>query len=165
MVLMVDVVTKLPKSYLTALGGIAVNWATLEWHIERILWALLKLGPKEGRIMTVPMSMKPKLETLKLLADRLIKDAKVKAEVLKFCDAVALISENRNKVTHGIWARLQNKPRSYCVIWARGSGQNRILPKRFPITAKQLENIKHALVGHNGYASSICQYFSNEQLP
>jgi len=163
MAVMVNVITKLPKSYLIALGDIAVNWATLEWNVERIIWLLLNLGPKEGRIVTVPMSMKPKLETLTLLVERRVKNEKYRNNVIRFCKAVTLTSDSRNKVTHGVWARLPSKPRSFFVIWARGAGKNRILPQRFAMTAKKLEEIKHLIVGHNIYASAIRQTLSTEQ--
>ena len=91
------------QAYCTAIGHVAMEWASLENSVHRLLWRLLGLESRLGRCVTqhVPLgtlwgSILALAEELSLPQERRnhLKDLEAQCEPLR---------QKRNDVVHGLW--------------------------------------------------------------
>jgi hypothetical protein len=103
-------VVQLPTAYYRQIGEITFRWATLEFQLQEIIWLVMGLGNKEGRVMTVGMDTTPLLGIFRNLTQRWVADPTDKQEINSLAKAIKKLKPWRNAITHGIWCRTVSRP-------------------------------------------------------
>ena len=82
------------------IGRVCVAWSMLELTVERLIWHLSGIGPKQGRKLTAKEDIAPRLKRLKKLAKKLpLADAKeIRGAITQIDEA----KKKRNFVVHGL---------------------------------------------------------------
>lgn len=128
----------LPKSCYAAVGEIVTKWAHLEWNLERIIWRLLGMSNREGRILTTGMSARTKIEIIDATAKHYTKDQTIKDAVVAINHRARPLADYRNNLVHGVFGYPGNKSRSLHLIKVAGNKKYRISPKPSKITVKEI---------------------------
>ncbi|MFY9314912.1 MAG: hypothetical protein WAO95_05055 [Burkholderiales bacterium] len=168
---MVQIHSAPPMSYCKAVGQIISHWANLEWQVEKTIWALLKIGPKEGRLLTTQMNIRPKLEILKGLASRANLDDERRKALLAMSKDITAANDFRNKLAHGLWATAPSKrkrrgmPRKMLLYWMRGKTETRIMPTTIRIDAKGLRQFSTHVMGMALFMSIVAVQVGAAQSP
>jgi len=90
----------LPQGFSREIGRIVVHWAFLEHYVQRIVWLLLKVDAKRGRVAVRDASMERRIEMIVDLAGI----EGIKLETLdKFPSQTKEAGRRRNLVAHGLW--------------------------------------------------------------
>lgn len=131
---------RLPPEQFQAIGKLTAQWSFLEWQVGHAISIMLQIGPKEGRIVTTQMNMRPKLEILELLS-RLKLDDDRQQKMKNTAAAIRELHPLRNEIVHGLWAENAENTGDYYLVWASGNGQNRIKPRATKVTTTDVENI------------------------
>lgn len=132
----------LPNDMRIAIGDVTAFWSFLEFQVEQIIHHLLGIGPKQGRIVTTQMNIRPKTEIVTLLMKVNEVDPKFADEFAAILLEINTLQTERNKVVHGLWAR-QSQPGffDHYLLWFRGKPENRILGDARPMTAPDVRAI------------------------
>lgn len=98
---------KLPAAYSTEIGRIVTRWAWLEWELKRIAYAVLEIGPKEGRLST----RDDRADKYMVMIEDLMRVRKVtmsdelKRQLPPLKKALTHHTDLRNALVHGIWIK------------------------------------------------------------
>lgn len=100
------VIKRLPTAYYTHIGRVVSRWAYLEGKLRRIVFALLQVGPKHGRIAV----REPRVvEFIEMVEDLLyLEKIQTRVDLKKLKKALQEIESHRNKISHGIWVKHPN---------------------------------------------------------
>lgn len=91
-----------PGPIKTRIGEVCVQWSILELQVERLIWHLSGVGPKEGRLITAKEDITPRLKRLKkLAAEKLI--ATEAEEIRKLAGDIKEAKKDRHRVVHGLY--------------------------------------------------------------
>ena len=95
---------KLPTAYSTEIGKIISRWAYVEWRLKSIVYGLLKINPKIGRVVVRQASAVQAFQMVQeLLPLRNIPVAPKDLKAIK--RKLERIEEFRNAIAHGIWLK------------------------------------------------------------
>lgn len=98
------VVTDLPTDMMQAIGRVIVEYSFLELQLSRIIYDLLRVNPKAGRLAVSEPRSTQRLETIFDLAE--LKGLLLKKDQMKrFRDAVETCLVQRDQLAHGVWVR------------------------------------------------------------
>ncbi len=136
---------KVPATYLKAVGYVLHEWAKLEFALEGICKEILKIGPKETRLLFSQINTRPKIEVYKALVNRYIGVTGFKKLALQIAKNTETLSGVRNKIVHGRWVHPEGKPRTLFLYFVGGSSDNRILPKPYKATAASIQKVGDAI--------------------
>ena len=105
--------SELTPDQLVSIGCIAVESATLDFLIDRIIWVIWKFNEDTGKNYTGRMSIDAKIFLLRELTVAKFERANIKADFLRICDGIARSRMVQNRVNmHREWYRpLEHKPR------------------------------------------------------
>jgi hypothetical protein len=87
------------------IGRIIVEFSRLEQALSLMIWRLLKLQMKDGRLITTRMDAQAKIAMLYILVPRYFDTARRHA-ALTALDFAEIIMEDRNFIVHGLWGTL-----------------------------------------------------------
>ena len=87
------VIKRLPTNYYTHIGRVVSRWAYLEWKLRRIVYALLQVGPKHGRIAV----REPRVVDCIVMIEDLMFLEKMKTQLERF-----IIYPNRKRIPKSI---------------------------------------------------------------
>jgi hypothetical protein len=87
------------------IGRAIVEFSRLEQALSHMIWHLLKLQMKDGRLITTRMDAQTKIAMLYVLVPRYFDTAKQRA-ALAVLDVAEIIREDRNFIAHGLWGTL-----------------------------------------------------------
>lgn len=107
----------LSEGQMMAVGAIAANWSFLEWTLTRIAERLLKIGPKEARVILINATAMEKIKVVRLLATLAMPEPKRDA-LNTLLDRADKARATRNEIVHGVWATDSNG--AYHVLKFRG---------------------------------------------
>ncbi len=97
------VLLSLPVSHSREIGRIITHYAHLEWRLRLVIYALLNIGPKEGRIAVRETRAE---EYVTMIEDLLsVKKIRVNVNSKKSKKFLTLLREHRNTLAHGIWVK------------------------------------------------------------
>jgi hypothetical protein len=112
-------------AHFAALGLVAANWATLEYQMQKAIWALANLDEHQGACITIQIGNSARLMNalLSLLA---CKGAEEKAltRLRKFAEKLHSKQEKRNRIIHDQW-------------FLRNDGRGGLKPMRYTVTARK----------------------------
>lgn len=89
------------------IGETCVQWSFLGLHVERLIWHLSGLKPKEGRLVTAREDITPQLKRLKKLAAEKLPPAEAQA-VRDLAGEIRAIKKKRHFVVHGLYGTNAN---------------------------------------------------------
>jgi hypothetical protein len=87
------------------IGRAIVEFSRLEQALSHMIWHLLKLQMKDGRLITTRMDAQTKIAMLYILVPRYFDTAKQRA-ALAVLDVAEIVREDRNFIAHGLWGTL-----------------------------------------------------------
>ena len=92
---------QLPVSYYRDIGRVVFHWARLENELKEVIYTLLSIGRKEGRIaVSTPRADR----IVERIADLIsIKGLKTKVKLKEYESAVEILRIGRDTIAHGIW--------------------------------------------------------------
>jgi hypothetical protein len=92
----------LPEDFIQEIGRIVVHWAFLEHYVQRIVWLLLKVDAKRGRVAVRDADMERRIDMIADLAS--IEGAKLET-LDSFKSKAKETAGDRNLVVHGLWMK------------------------------------------------------------
>ena len=129
---------KLPSKYYTSIGKIVSSCAHLEHNVENLIWLLLDIKHKEGRLLTTGMQFRSKLNLLEELASHYAPNQQIADSIAELCKASSPLAGIRNDVAHGVWAHPRSNPKLLYVLRVFGKMKHRIKPERILYTAESM---------------------------
>lgn len=89
-----------------AVGQVCVDFAILEWAVDRSIWALKGHDRKSGRVLTQTFLTKERVRELSKAAHaRFGTGSKGNKEYGELCKEITKIAKVRNLAVHGLWAK------------------------------------------------------------
>src|SRR5690349_18336973 len=95
--------TPLPYDYLAQIGMITANFAILENALSNAIIFLLELDVRDGKIMTVELSFRHKVNLIDSLYRERITDQALLDKLKEILRSTGQVEERRNQITHSIW--------------------------------------------------------------
>ena len=92
---------QLPVSYYRDIGRVIFHWARLEHELKDVIYTLLSIGAKEGRIaVSTPRAD----QIVERIADLIsIKGLTTNVKLTEYQSAVQMLRVGRDAIAHGIW--------------------------------------------------------------
>ena len=146
MVILSKLVVQLPAKYYARIGEITFRWATLEFQLQEIIWLVMGLDNKQGRVMTVGMDVTPLVAIFKNLTNRWIDNPTYRQEVNSIGNSIKKLKSWRNAIVHGIWCETISKPHRVDLHHLYEPHQ-RLMPEATHLTPSELSAIA-ADLGH-----------------
>lgn len=87
------------------IGRTLVEFSRLDHLLSEMIWIILKLQMKDGRLITTRMEAEAKIALLRTLVPRYYDKAQRHA-ILSILDIADFLREDRNFVVHGLWGTL-----------------------------------------------------------
>ena len=84
------------------IGEVCVQWSFLELQVERLIWHLSGLNPKEGRLITAREDITPRLKRLKKLAGEKLSETEAQA-IRDLAGEIKATKKKRHFVVHGLY--------------------------------------------------------------
>ena len=100
----------------------------IELHLQNIVWHILGLGPKEGRLLTYRPGVIEKMKAFQALTKRWVTGRAHQQEIHATSIEVGRLNTQRNKVVHGIWGHEAGKPKALELLYIN-STDTRLLPR------------------------------------
>jgi hypothetical protein len=95
----------MPEDAAPLVGYCIAHWSYLEQGIDEVIWAFLKLGVEDGRIVTAHLDARHKIMLFTQLGHRHLPSSELEA----FATVLGRLQdlyENRNLMAHGLWVTL-----------------------------------------------------------
>ena len=86
-------------------GNCIVRWSYLEQGIDEVIWAFLKLGVEDGRIVTAHLDARLKMILFRQLGQRHLPESRFD-EFATVLGRLEDLYELRNLMAHGLWVTL-----------------------------------------------------------
>jgi hypothetical protein len=161
-------VMRLPSRYYRQIGEFIFRYAQLEYQLHEIVWALLRLEYKAGRILTVGSEsrvLRAQIATI-LKSVKWVKDPGLITEIKAISGVAADYYERRNYLAHGTWqapwrATSKTSPRLHRMV----SAEERLMPAVFKgVDASEIRKWVLKLKSANVRARTLIRRF-NRELP
>jgi hypothetical protein len=85
------------------IGRVITRHAYLEWRLSKIIYALLSVGPKEGRLAVREPRATDRLVLIRDLVH--LKGLEIRADLDLLAEAIDSVTRQRDQLAHGIWLR------------------------------------------------------------
>lgn len=150
----------LPPRHLEALGGVIMAWAQLERNLRFLIYEILGVGPKEGRLAV----REPRLsDVVALVRDLLeVKELTPPPELGALSDAIRTVEPWRNALAHGIWLSVSEIQEPVLQITAgnvlpkiNGQRKEKIDPRGEPVTVAMLQTIEENIRTAHAYCAAV----------
>jgi len=106
----------LPATYYRYIGEVVFRWTLLEEHLQTIVWHVMGLDWKQGRLLTFGANADLKIEMFEGLALNSISDQAIAREIKSISNRADKLNSRRNRVVHGTWG-FKSKPREYRLFY------------------------------------------------
>ena len=94
---------RLPTAYSTEIGKIISRWAYVEWRLKSIVYVLLMIDPKQGRVVVPQASAVGAFQMVQELLP--LRGIKPSLDLKAIKEQLENIEEFRNAVAHGVWLK------------------------------------------------------------
>ena len=130
----------LPAALYQGIGRVAVQWSHFEIRIQALIWHLLSLDPKKGRVLTHGLSSGMKFDLLETACIRWVDDHD-RPEIEAIIKQGRRVLGDRNDVIHGLWCRDPLRSRKDVRRVCIKRGDRRIIPKGGLFSASDVNKI------------------------
>ena len=83
-------------------GRLVIAWGFLEAAMQDCIWHILNVPLEDGRVITARADANTKLQWLRSLSKRHLKDTELLA-LTKILDVISDAQDDRNFIVHGVW--------------------------------------------------------------
>jgi hypothetical protein len=145
------VIEKLPDQYLLLIGEIVTAWALLETELNKAVYTLLDIGPKQGRTAV----RTPRAKEIAEMVQELVLIERLPILSPKYKEFIALLDElerRRNQLAHNIWMAgpsgeiiVQNLQGSWPKLKADRHPKKRVDPEGIALTPDNLTDLRDAI--------------------
>ncbi|MEO1596489.1 MAG: hypothetical protein AAFS02_14700 [Pseudomonadota bacterium] len=101
----------LPAKYYRYIGEIAARWNMVEVHLQEVIWHVLDLDPKRGRLLTYWPGAVRKLDVFRALSQPWIKNQLLTDKLRGIASEVDRLNRERNRYVHGVFGHEAGKPK------------------------------------------------------
>jgi len=129
----------LPATYYRYIGEVVFRWNLVEEHMQTIIWHVMGLDWKQGRLLTFGAEASKKIEMFEGLALNSISDQEIQKDIKSIANRADVLNKRRNRIVHGTWG-YESKPREYRLFYIANIKQ-RIRPDTKKMRPKDLEAI------------------------
>jgi len=134
------------------IGRTLVEFSRLDHVLSEMIWSLLKLQMKDGRLITTRMDMTAKIAMLQILVPRYYDQPKCHA-VLSILDIADFIREDRNFIAHGLWGTLMPDNVPMVASIRPKTDPTSVVSEAFP--QERLRNIIRATIRMTGLLQNL----------
>ena len=94
---------RLPVAYSTEIGRIIMRWAFVEWQLKQIVYRIVGVGPKVGRLAV----QQPRVDAhITMIADVMkLQKITVSTDFKKLSDGLVQLKNIRDAIAHGVWMK------------------------------------------------------------
>lgn len=114
------IVTDLPISLLREIGRVTVTYANLEDRLSKVIYLLLDIDPKRGRLAVREPRATDRLEVIRDLMQ--LSNITVSIDMQNLAANMSRIQRERDQLAHGIWVRESVTKKTYLRL-IKGSWQ------------------------------------------
>jgi len=136
-------VLKHPQSlsvpYYRHIGEVVFRWNLVEEHMQTIVWHVMGLDWKQGRMLTFGAEASQKIDMFRGLALKWIPEQRTQKEVTSIANRAETLNTRRNRVVHGVWG-YRSDPKDLSLFHIANLKQ-RIRPKTVRMTPEDLKKI------------------------
>lgn len=135
---------RLPAEHSRQIGRIITRWAYLEWHLRQIVYQLLPVDPKAGRLVVREPRVTDAVTMISDLAE--MRGVHLQKDFKKLNTELQRLVTHRDRIAHGIW--LKNRDNKIPILQVtKGSWQpdpnnppiKRVIkPEGIPLSIKDL---------------------------
>lgn len=93
----------LPMAHNREIGRIVTHWSHLEWRLKNVVYVLLGIGPKEGRLAVREIRASSYATMIEDLLD--VKCVSVSIDLGNFRKLLSELGDHRNRLVHGVWLK------------------------------------------------------------
>ena len=129
----------LPPKYYRSIGEVVFRWNLVEEHMQTIIWHVMKLDWKQGRLLTFGADASQKIEMFEGLALYWIFDLRIQKEIKSVAIRADTLSRRRNRIVHGNWG-YRSDPKDLRLFYIANVKQ-RVIPKTEKKTPEDLKAI------------------------
>lgn len=130
----------LPARYYRYIGEIAARWNMVELHLQEIIWLVLELDPKRGRLLTYGQTARAKIEMFRALGEPWIRNHLLVTNIKKLAKDVNRLNNERNRYVHGIFGHEPGKPNDLKLFYVQ-KAKHKILPHAERKTADDIKKV------------------------
>ena len=127
-----DAAIDLPRKYYPAIGEFIFRYAQLEYQMSEIIWRALKIGNKEGRVLTVGTDARVLCATINVIASENPYVTWVNKTHAQEMNSIANDARKlytfRNLLAHGTWQHPPGKPQEVRIHFMKDA-EVRIMPR------------------------------------
>ena len=129
----------LPATYYGYIGEIEFRWNLVEEHMQTIIWHVMGLDWKQGRMLTFGSDASQKIDMFRGLALSWIPDPRMQRKITSIANRAETLNTRRNRVVHGVWG-YRSDPKELRLFYIANVKQ-RIRPKTESKNADDLKVI------------------------
>lgn len=146
----------LEPEYYPAMGEFIFRYAQLEYQMHEIVWFAVKLGYKEGRILTIGTDSRVLRSMLLTITstDSWIASKTHKQEINSLCATSQSFNSMRNYLAHGSWQSPDATAKGATIHYMK-QAEERLLPKRSKITHAEIYAAASKLKQMNALAQRL----------
>ena len=96
----------IPQEYASSVGDIVTRWSYIESTLRDTAYAILGIGPKEGRIAVREPRAKEYVLMLKELVE--LKKIKLSGDLKKLADSIEDFNRLRDWLAHSVWVTMDD---------------------------------------------------------
>ncbi|MCB1591854.1 MAG: hypothetical protein KDI90_05325 [Alphaproteobacteria bacterium] len=135
--------TKLPDRHYKQIGLIISSYSLIEHLTERIIWQLLKLDSRTGKIVTSSAKMQARIEILSTLAPVKFKNKPTVKECKESIEVIKTFYKKRNYFAHGFWFYDTKTKTTWVTLSNENKANSNFVRKEF--TDKNFEGLSDGL--------------------
>lgn len=129
----------LPETYYRYIGEVVFRWTLVEEHMQTIIWHVMGLDWKQGRLLTFGSDASQKIDMFRGLALNSISKKQIQRKINSIASRADKLNTRRNRVVHGTWGYKSN-PKDLRLFYIANVKQ-RITPKTEKKNANDLMKI------------------------
>ena len=118
----------LPAKYYRYIGEITARWNMVELHLQEIVWDVLDLDLKRGRLLTYRSGAREKLNLFRALGKHWIKNQLLVDEFKKIATEIERLNGLRNDYVHGVFGHIPGEPKILKLLYIKTT-ENKITPR------------------------------------
>lgn len=130
----------LPDGYYCRIGEIAARWSRVELLLQELVWAVMGLAPKDGRLLTAEQGAKDNFQTFKGLVRQSMPGRFPAAELEDIAGEVHRLMAQRNNIVHGVFGHAAGRPDVLELLYAQRR-RDKVVMHAEPKPAGDLERV------------------------
>lgn len=115
------------------IGSVVESWSKLEYNMDDLIWAMLKLDFESGKLITNRMDAVSKIRLIRQLGPLVLTETQFHT-ISPVMDRVDILREDRNFIIHGTWGMLLPENIPICSSLRPSTDPDQVAAETFPDT-------------------------------